>query len=227
LLALVAVTDSSKVPGGWPGFWLGILVTAGLVAALVAAWPADEDRVLAATQPITPTTGFGVGVVIPELPELPAEVPGETAQLFASGLPEAVAEVVAAAGGPTELLEVAVYPSYVYVTYRDAVDADAVARSVWRDGTVRLDEPAALGPLDLAELFTAADLDLARIPSLIADAPTHYPFPGAVSHVLIDRFLPFDDRVLVRVYVLPREGDPSEAGYVSYTADGTLVTVCC
>jgi hypothetical protein len=151
-------------------------------------------------------------------------VPGETAALFTTGLPEAVAELLAAAGQPQDLHDLAIYPSYVFVTFRAG---DGLVRSLWRDGTVSLDEPAAIGTLDLADLFGLGDVDLARIPSLIADAPTHYPIEGVVSHVLIDRFRPFDERVLVRVYVLPVDGDPSEAGYVSYTADGAVVRVCC
>lgn len=220
------MSDSSKVPGGRLGLWLGILVTAGLVAALVAAWPEDEARTLAATEPLTPTT-FAGSPAVPELPELPTEIPGATARLFTTGLEEAVGAVLDAAGGPTQLHELAIYPSYVYVTYRDPDRPDVLVRSVWRDGAVSLDEPAAIGSFDEAELFGPTAVDLARIPSLIADAPTHYPFSAAASHVLIDRFLPFDERVLVRVYVLPTEGDPSEAGYVSYAADGTFVDVCC
>jgi hypothetical protein len=222
----VAGTDSSKVPGGWLGLWLGLLVTAGLVAALVVAWPEDDDEALAATGPLTPTT-WSFAPAVPELPDLPTALPGASAQLFTSGLPEAVAALSAAAGGPTQLQEIAVYPSYAYVTY-DAPGGDvALVRSVWRDGQVALDQPAAIGVVDLAELFSPADVDLARIPALIADAPSHYPMPTQVTHVLIDRFLPFDERVLVRVYAIPLEGDPTEAGYVSYTADGTLVGVCC
>ena len=227
----MAATDSSKVPGGWLGLWLGILVTAGLVVALVVAWPEDDERALADTGPLTPTTRYGVGEVppFPEVPELPTGTPGggATAQLFATGLPEAVAAVLAAAGQPTDLYEIAVYPSYVYVTYRDPADPSRLVRSLWRDGIVALDQPAALPSFDPAKLFTAADVDLARIPSLVEATPSRYPMPASVTHVLIDRFLPFDQRVLVRVYAIPQEGDPSEAGYVSYTADGTLVRVCC
>ena len=47
-----------------------------------------------------------------------------------------------------------------------------------------------------------------------------------VSHVIIDRFLPFDQRVLVRVYAQPVDGRGG-GGYVSYTSDGTRVKTCC
>ena len=45
-----------------------------------------------------------------------------------------------------------------------------------------------------------------------------------VTHVLIDRFLPFDQRVLIRVYATPTDGR-SGGGYVQYTLDGTYVKV--
>ena len=47
-----------------------------------------------------------------------------------------------------------------------------------------------------------------------------------VSHVIIDRFLPFDERVLFRVYTSPTDGR-SGGGYVSYDTSGALVGVCC
>ncbi|HJR24051.1 MAG TPA: hypothetical protein VJ804_01150 [Acidimicrobiales bacterium] len=220
----MAVTDSSKVPGGWLGLLLGILVTTGLVVALVVAWPEDDERALADVGALTPTTRYGVGELppFPELPELPTGTPTPTAQLFASGLPEAIAQVLAAAGEPRELQEIAVYPDYAIVTFRSG---DQLTRAAWRNGIVAT-TPAPAGVLELADLFSSEETDLARIPSLVADAPTHYPVPVTVTHVLIDRFLPFDERVLVRVYASP-PGDPSAGGYVSYAADGTLVRVCC
>jgi len=41
---------------------------------------------------------------------------------------------------------------------------------------------------------------------------------------IIDRFLPFDERVLIRVYASPPDGR-SGGGYVQYTLDGTFVEV--
>jgi hypothetical protein len=44
--------------------------------------------------------------------------------------------------------------------------------------------------------------------------------------VLIDRFLPFDERVLIRVYASPTDGR-SGGGYISYDTAGALVDTCC
>jgi hypothetical protein len=223
----VAVTDSSKVPGGWLAFWLGILATAAVLAALVVAWPDDDARAVAATQDLTPTTwAFAPAVPeLPDFPDLPLEVPGATAQLFVTGLPEAMAEIVAAAGGDVVLYDVAVYPSYVITTLE--TPQAGPHRWTWAGHAAAEDQPLA-APVDLAERFSPAEIDLTRIPALVEDAPSHYSVPTVVTHVLIARPLPFDERVLVRVYAVPTEGSPtSGGGYVSYTPDGTLVQVCC
>ena len=46
----------------------------------------------------------------------------------------------------------------------------------------------------------------------------------AVTHIIINRFLPFDERVLIRVYATPTDGR-SGGGYVQYTLDGTFVKI--
>ncbi len=43
-----------------------------------------------------------------------------------------------------------------------------------------------------------------------------------VNHVIVDRFPPFDQRVLVRAYASPTDGR-SGGGYVQYSLDGTFV----
>ena len=212
------------MPGGWLGLWLGLLVTAGLVVALVVAWPEDDEAALAATGELTPTT-WSFAPATPELPDLrgtPPEGAGEALRLFETGLPEAVAVLLQMAGQPQELEEIAVYPSYVIVTYRQG---DSLFRARFGGGRELPGGPG--GALELAALFPLSETDLARVPALVADAPSHHPIPTTVTHVLIDRFLPFDERVLVRVYVVPVDGPPTDGGYVSYTADGTLVGVCC
>ena len=50
--------------------------------------------------------------------------------------------------------------------------------------------------------------------------------PTHVTHVLVTRFLPFDQRVLIRVYATPDDGR-SGGGYVSYDTAGAFVKVCC
>ncbi len=226
---------STRAPGGWLGFWIGILVTVGLVAALVQAWPDDDPRTIGSSAPVTPTTRFGVPELpegIPDLPDL--TIPGvdvdtgEPIDLFAAGSADAVAEVLAAAGA-TELHELGIYPQYLFVTYRDPGDPGALVRRMWRNGAVDEGAPDTSAGTDLqAGLFAPTDVDLGRIPAVVADAPSRYDIPVTISHILINRFLPFDERVLIRVYAVPVDGSPtSGGGYVSYTGDGTFVDVCC
>ena len=72
------------------------------------------------------------------------------------------------------------------------------------------------------QLFPLADVDLSILPRLVDDAEGRFDLDVDVTHVLIDRFLPFDERVLIRVYATPTDGR-SGGGYVQYTLDGTFV----
>ena len=74
------------------------------------------------------------------------------------------------------------------------------------------------------QLFPLADLDLSILPSAGRRCPGRFDQDVDVTHVLIDRFLPFDERVLIRVYATPSDGR-SGGGYVQYTLDGTYVKV--
>ena len=128
---------STRAPGGWLGFWVGILVTVGLVAALVQLWPDDDPRTIGSSAPVKPTTRSGVPELPEGFPELPDGVTaptGPAAQLFTAGVPEAVAAVLDAdhSGGPID--EIAVYPSYLIVTHPDPNDPSRLVRRAWRNG---------------------------------------------------------------------------------------------
>jgi hypothetical protein len=163
-------------------------------------------------------------------PEAPGSLP--SVQLYEVGPEAAVDEVLQAAGRPTQLHGLAIYPTYLFVTYRDPAQPDHIDRRMWRD--TRVDDAEA-NPIDdrvdadtTPELFGLDELDLALrlLPSLVQDARTRYDIPTEVTHVLIDRFLPFDERVLVRVYATPTDGR-SGGGYVTYTTAGVFQKVCC
>lgn len=218
---------------------LGLLVTVGLVAALGAAWPEDEgpQRVDAETSTTLMTAEVAAQLGAPTVggfptPEVPLPPTVEPTRLFVVGPEEAVGEVLQAAGGPSQLHGIAVYPTYLFVAYRDPADPSRIDRRLWRDGAVGEAEG---NPIDDTvdastepELFTVDELELALslLPAMVLETPGHYPVPVEVTHVLIDRFLPFDDRVLVRIYASPPD-DPTKGGYVTYTADGVFQKVCC
>jgi hypothetical protein len=101
---------------------------------------------------------------------------------------------------------------------------------MWRDHQV---DDAETNPIDdrvnadtEPSLFGPGEIDPGLFPGLIADAPTHYGMPTHVTHVLVTRFLPFDQRVLIRVYATPDDGR-SGGGYVSYDTAGVFVKACC
>lgn len=231
------VPPGERRVGGWLGFAAGLLATAGIVAAAVVAWPEDDPAPVTTDAP--PTTLMTKeaaaalpqvpGVAIPEVPQA-ATTTTIAVDLFGEGPATAVAAVRAAAGDPGQLIEITVYDTYLFVAYVDPAAPDRIVRRLWRGGNVG---EAEANPIDDAvdgstrpKLFGVGDVDLARLPQMVADAPSHYDEPVEVTHVIIDRFLPFDQRVLVRVYASP-PGNPSGGGYVSYTTSGTFVKVCC
>jgi hypothetical protein len=215
---------------------VSLLATLAVVAAVAMAWPDDGEPAPIGTS--TPTTLMTADVAAqlggPQVsPSGAVGTPESTvpaADLFGDGPSAAVQEVLAAAGQPDRLIEVTLYPSYLFVAYVDPRQPDRIDRRMWREGAVG---DADRNPIDdhvdastTPKLFGVADLQLDRIPALIADAPSHYDEPVTVTHVIVDRFLPFDSRVLVRVYASP-PGNPAGGGYVTYTTDGTFVKVCC
>jgi hypothetical protein len=218
----------------------GIVVTVALIFGLVQLWPDDDDpESVAATE--TPATTVVPGPAIPTVPGAigePSDLTSTTSSdgtvpagsLFQAGAADAIAELADAAGGPTQVLEIAVYDRYAFLAYRDPANPGNIDRRMWRDGDVDDAEPNPIDDRADADtepsLFSLDELDLSLIPTLSADAVTRYSMPVEVSHILIDRFLPFDERVLIRVYATPTDGR-SGGGYVSYDTAGTFVEVCC
>jgi hypothetical protein len=124
------------------------------------------------------------------------------------------------------VLEVVVYPEYAFLAYRDPAQPGNIDRREWRGGSVG---PASANTIDdrynadtAPKLFDAGKLSLAGLPRLTADAAARFEMPVEVTHVIVDRFLPFDQRVLIRVYASPSDGR-SGGGYVEYTVDGAYV----
>jgi hypothetical protein len=150
--------------------------------------------------------------------------------LFAGGAAGAAAEVIGAAGQPSRFIEISIYPTYLFVAYVDRVNPANIDERSWRDGEVSEAEPNTIDDRVDADtepaLFTLEGIDLSIVPQLVADAATRYGMPVDISHIIIDRFLPFDERVLFRVYATPSDGR-SGGGYVSYDTAGSLVKVCC
>lgn len=222
----------------------GLLGTIAVILGLVRLWPEGdgdgpsasvetEDTEVPSVSPETQVTGKppqGTGepseqTIVPTTEPAPVGV-----DLFAGDLPTVYAELLAVAGSPGQVIGIAVYDTYAFLAYRDPANPANIDRRIWRNGEVG---EAEANPIDdrvnpdtEPALFGPAEVDPAVVARLVADAPTHYDIPTQVSHVLIDRFRPFDERVLIRVYATPTDGR-SGGGYVSYDTAGTLVRVCC
>ena len=87
-------------------------------------------------------------------------------------------------------------------------------------------EPQQMLDMEIEELpdklFDLTEIDATKVPGMTEQALAQFPEAGMeVTHVIVDRFLPFDTRVLARVYVShPERGG---GGYVEFTPDGSFV----
>lgn len=209
-----------------------VVAVVGLVAASAFAavqwWPSDDDGDDASA----PTTVEREPQVSPQATTTttkPEDKPVAD-DLLGGDFPAAYQDLLAAAGGPAQLLDVEIHDTYAFVAYRDLADPSVINQRQWRNGEVGDAEVNLIDDRVDArtepDLWTPPELDATLVAQLVADAPLHYDVPTEVTHVIVDRFLPFDERVLIRVYAVPTDGR-SGGGYVSYDTAGALVTVCC
>jgi hypothetical protein len=184
------------------------------VAAPVQPDPGVERELEARTPPPT----------FPRMPEMGvgAARPAETATSpaaapigFGDGA-VVVATAFASAGGE-RLVEVVLYDGYGIVTTHEAATGD-VDRVVVR-GAGGAAEPArgvATGDA-AASTFAAGDVDWALVPGLVERTPRDLGVDGGtVSHVIVEKNLPFTPDLVVRVYVVGARG----GGRIDYFADG-------
>lgn len=213
----------------------GLLATLAIVIGIVLLWPSgDDDDTDVSTDRTTTTTTKDEGstTTVEGAEGEPSEQSSTTApgpvNLFEHGAPDVLADLSAAAGNPTQAIEMSIYPEYAFLAYRDPVAPGNIDRRMWRAGDVDDAEPNPIDDRVNADtepsLFALSDLNLNQIAPLAADAPLRFDLDVAVTHIIINRFLPFDERVLIRVYASPTDGR-SGGGYVQYTLDGTFVKV--
>ena len=217
----------------------GLLATLAIVIGIVLLWPSgdDEDTNVSADRTTSTTKkDKGSTTTVEGAEGEPSEQSSTTVpttdsgpiNLFERGAPDVLADLSAAAGNPTQVIEMSIYPEYAFLAYRDPEAPGNIDRRMWRAGNV---DDAAPNPIDdrvdadtEPSLFPLSALNLETIAPLAADAPSRFDLDVAVTHIIINRFLPFDERVLIRVYATPTDGR-SGGGYVQYTLDGTFVKV--
>jgi hypothetical protein len=207
------------------------LVAWGALALLGGSGDDDDDTGLEATPTTRSTpatesqtdrgqpTSTTAAAAEPELPIPP--------DLLLSDPTPAIQALGAAIGAPYRAREIDLYAGYAILEYQDPTAPTHVDTRTWRDGAVEDPRPVSLpSGFDAeveAELFDPAEVRFDLVPSLVAQAIGQFPTleHAVASHIIIDRFRPFDERVNIRVYV--SDPDRGGGGYVRFLGDGTFV----
>lgn len=202
----------------------------------------DDDPVAPATDAPAPTEAPASSEA-PAASDAPASVPAvtEPAQPDTTAAPISVpepvdlfsgnqarnmiAEVAEARGAdPLRILRTAIYPTYSFTQVQDPSIPENVDEYGWRDGL--LDDPAPVrlvGGGDLeANLFSDDEVRWKVIPDLVAGALDVTEIAdGEVTHIIVQRNLPFSDQVVIRVYV----NSPRKSGFIEADAQGNVIRV--
>jgi hypothetical protein len=174
-------------------------------------------------------------ITIPEIPttvaattpptEAPTTVPVAPTNLFAgTQAADVVAQFAAARGAaPLRILQALFYPEYAFAQVQDPSIPVNVDEYQWR-GTVGPPAPVTLtGDGDLeSNLFSDTEVNWAAIPALVEAALAQIPIEGAtVSHISVQRNLPFTADIQIRVFVDGTRG----SGYLDADAQGNVLQV--
>jgi hypothetical protein len=149
----------------------------------------------------------------------------ESASLFEDGRIAAVVDEIAFARGadPLRFLRMAVYPEYLFGEVQNPDVLENVDQYQWRN-ELGPPEPVRLrGNEDLeSSLFSADEVNWSAISRLVAAAPEALNIgDGVVSHVIVQRPIPFSTEISIRVFVT---GDRN-SGFVDADADGVITSV--
>ena len=164
-------------------------------------------------------------VVVPTQPNPPVTVAVPTDLLISDQLPGVIAQIATARGAaPLRILSANLYGEYVILQVQDPTAPANVDQYMWRDGAVGAPDPVTLtGDGDLeANLFSDTEVNWAVIPGLVAQALAQIPIEGAtVTHINIERNLPFSADIKIRVFVDGTRG----SGFLDADAQGTVISV--
>lgn len=156
---------------------------------------------------------------------VPADVDPTAGSLFEGDRVGPVVDEIAAARGadPLRVLRMLVYPEYAFGEVQDPSIPENVDEYRWR-GELEAPEPVRLIAVDDLEaaLFTADEVDWSAIAPLVAGAPGAVQIPdGEVTHVIVERPLPFSADVRMRVFV----NGARDSGYVDADANGVIIAI--
>lgn len=221
---------------GWTAGFLAVCAVVGVLVALVYdRLGDDEDRTetVAVTEaPRLPGSG-GRGDDDTDEPEQADPATSTTVttapvpvDLIGTDAGPAFEAFMAHFGVAFQSVELVLYRDYAILQAQDPAAPTHLDRYLFRDGEVADPDPVRLsGGEDFTpELFSLDEIPVDQLPAMAAQALDVYELEREeVTHVIIGRFLPFDDRVSVRVYV----SDPERGGggYARFTTAGELVDV--
>ena len=189
--------------------------------------PATQQQVdeVLATVPTPTVTVPPVTVTSAVVDPLPPPTALAPANLFTgTRAAEVIAEIgVARGAAPLRILHALIYPEYAFAQVQDPSIPANVDEYQWR-GDLSGPAPVTLtGDGDLeANLFSDTEVNWAVIPTLVETALAQIPIEGAeVSHISVQRNLPFSDAVQIRVFV----NGTRTSGYLDADAQGTVINV--
>ena len=128
-------------------------------------------------------------------------------------------------GGPFKALKLSLYPTYAFLEAQDPNAPKNVDQYPFRNGAIEESEPVRLsfvrGKLE-DNLFDPREVALEKLPELIRTTSSELAYEQAeVSHVIVERNLPFIKNVVIRVYM----SGLRESGRIDFKADGTIQRV--
>lgn len=147
----------------------------------------------------------------------PAGVPEATSIGFGDGAAVA-SQALESLGGERSLIEVTLYDGYGIVTAHEPASGNVdrvVVRGKGAEAPTPMPSAAARDPE--AARFASADVNWQIVPTLVERTPTDLGIrEGTVSHVIVEKNIPFSPDLVIRVYVThPRGG-----GRIDYYAAG-------
>jgi hypothetical protein len=119
--------------------------------------------------------------------------------------------------------ELVLYPQYAFLEAQNPSQPKHVDRYMYRNGAIGDPEPVNVQSMrgKLEDNLVALDqVRLDKIPELVTNTLTQLAYENAkVSHIIIERNLPFSKHVVIRVYA----SGPRESGRIDYTGDGKVL----
>jgi hypothetical protein len=203
----------------------GALVIAGVVAFALTRPSSDAgaDAGAAAVETAGTSPSAEEAAATPQAPDDPTAV--QVGELFTGAAIATLIDEIAVANGtePMQLLSVLVYPEYLTAQGQGPGAEQSIIEYRWV-GQLTPATPAPAVPTDdlTARLFGSDEVAWSAIPALVEAAPAAVAVEGGVvTHLDVERSLPFSDDIRIRVFV----AGPGGGGFVDGDATGSMISI--